>query len=160
MQTIQEPIDLDTKSQLLYELDYNLWLAKTIEQLKAKNYDQVNWQNLIEELESLSKSQRRELRNRLTTLLEHGLKRCYSNYVQDYRGWTETIVRSQSELRDLLADSPSLKQYWSEIFQACYTNALARLRNNPDYQSFKFPDSCPFPETVDQLLQEMFWLQS
>ncbi len=86
--------------------DYLLWLEGTIDLLKKQNYDRVDWENLIEEIESLGRSQRRELRNQLTTMLEHCLKLCYSTYTQDYRGWTETIRRSQRELQDLLEDSP------------------------------------------------------
>jgi hypothetical protein len=48
--------------------------------LKQKNYDGVDWENVIEEIEQLGRSQRRELRNRLTTLLEHCLKLYYSDY--------------------------------------------------------------------------------
>jgi hypothetical protein len=139
------------------QTDYLHWLETTINLLKDRKFDQVDWENLIEEIESLGRSEKRELRNRLTTLLEHGLKLCYSNYVQDYRGWTETIQRSQREIKDLLKDSPSLKPYWQEIFLTCYTNALESLKNNPDYQFFSFPDQCPFPQEIDQLLDKKVW---
>jgi hypothetical protein len=142
---------------MLTQTDYALWLERTIALLKQQNYDSIDWENLIEEIESLSRSQRRELRNRLTTMLEHCLKLCYSNYVQDYRGWTETIRRSQRELKDLLEDSPSLKQYWAEIFKDCYAKALETLRENRDYQSFPFPDDCPFPQEIAQILQKTSW---
>ncbi len=144
-------------SPMLATNDYLLWLEGTIDLLKNQNYDRVDWENLIEEIESLGRSQRRELRNRLTTMLEHCLKLCYSTYTQDYRGWTETIRRSQRELQDLLEDSPSLKQYWEEIFLDCYAKAIKSLRENRDYQSFSFPDDCPFPQQVNQILQKTSW---
>jgi len=89
-------------------------------------------------------------------MLEHCLKLCYSNYVQDYRGWTETIRRSQHEIKGLIEDSPSLKPYWDEIFLGCYTEALEILREL-DYQSFLFPDDCPFSQDIDRILQETSW---
>ncbi|AFZ58497.1 DUF29 domain-containing protein [Anabaena cylindrica FACHB-243] len=139
------------------QTDYALWIEQTVNLLKEKNYHNVDWENLIEEIESLGRSQKRELRNRLITMLEHCLKLCYSDYFQDYRGWTETIRRSQRELKGLLQDSPSLKQYWHEIFPECYVEALVTLRENPDYQSFPFPDDCPFSQEIDQILQETSW---
>jgi hypothetical protein len=142
---------------MLIQTDYIAWLDETIALLQQKNFAQVDWENLIEEIESLGRSQKRELRNRLTTLLEHGLKLCYSNYVQDYRGWRETIGRSQREIQELLTDSPSLKQYWDEVFLDCYATALKTLRDNPDYQSFDFPDDCPFPQEISQILQKKVW---
>jgi len=142
---------------MLTKTDYSLWIKETVDLLKERNYHSVDWENLIEEIESLGRSQRRELRNRLTTMLEHCLKLCYSNYVQDYRGWNETISRSQRQLKGLLEDSPSLKQYWDDIFLECYLDALVALRENRDYQDFSFPDECPFPKKIDQLLQKTFW---
>jgi hypothetical protein len=142
---------------MLTQTDYALWIEETINLLKEQNYHSVDWEDLIEEIESLGRSQKRELRNRLITMLEHCLKLCYSDYTQDYRGWTETIKRSQRELKGLLEDSPSLKQYWDEIFIECYINALAILRENSDYQSFSFPDDCPFSQKIDQILQQTSW---
>ena len=142
---------------MLTQTDYALWIEETINLLKEQNYHSVDWEDLIEEIESLGRSQKRELRNRLITMLEHCLKLCYSDYVQDYRGWTETIKRSQRELEGLLEDSPSLRPYWDEIFIECYISALTTLRENSDYQSFSFPDNCPFPQEIDQILQQPSW---
>ena len=142
---------------MITQTDYLLWLDDTINLLQQKKYDSVDWENLIEELEQLGKSQRRELRNRLITLLEHCLKLCYSDYNLDYRGWSETIRRSQRELKELLEDSPSLKQYWHEIFLDCYAKALESLRENPDYQCFIFPDNCPFPQEISRILTQSFY---
>ena len=92
---------------MITQTDYALWLNNTVNLLKQKKYDNVDWENVIEEIEQLGRNQRRELRNRLTTLLEHCLKLYYSNYNLDYRGWSETIQRSQRELKELLEDAPS-----------------------------------------------------
>ncbi|MDM3851809.1 MAG: DUF29 domain-containing protein [Aphanizomenon gracile PMC627.10] len=142
---------------MLTQTDYALWIEETINLLKEQNYHSVDWEDLIEEIESLGRSQKRELRNQLITMLEHCLKLCYSDYTQDYRGWTETIRRSQRELKGLLEDSPSLRPYWDEIFRECYISALRTLRENSDYQSFDFPDDCPFPQEIDQILQQTSW---
>ena len=40
----------------LYETDYYLWLEKTIEALYAADLSQIDYQNLIEELISLGKT--------------------------------------------------------------------------------------------------------
>ena len=145
---------------MITQTDYALWLENTVNLLQQKKYDSVDWENLIEEIEQLGRSQRRELRNRLITMLEHCLKLYYSHYHLDYRGWSETIKRSQRELKELLEDSPSLKQYWDEIFLDCYAKALESLRQNPDYQSFSFPDYCPFSQSIDQLLNQSFYRES
>ncbi len=52
----------DLKS--LYETDYALWLDRTIAVLKERKLDSIDWENLIEEVESLGKSNKREFENR------------------------------------------------------------------------------------------------
>jgi len=77
---------MENKSSL-YDSDFALWLEKTVSQLKGRNTKDLDWDNLIEEIESLGKRDKRELRSRLTTLLEHALKRQYVPLPDCYRGW-------------------------------------------------------------------------
>lgn len=75
-----------TLSPLLYEQDFALWIEKTVSQLKAGDFAEIDLENLIEEVESLGRQDKRELENRLTTLLEHALKRRYVLMPDCYRG--------------------------------------------------------------------------
>ena len=59
----------------LYEKDILLWVEETVSQLKAKNFEHLDLEHLIEEVEALGISQKRELLSRLVVLLEHLLKR-------------------------------------------------------------------------------------
>ena len=52
----------------LYEQDLNLWLETAIAQLKSRDLQYLDIDNLIEELEGLAGRDRRELKERLTTL--------------------------------------------------------------------------------------------
>ncbi|WP_271252591.1 DUF29 domain-containing protein [Pseudanabaena sp. Chao 1811] len=54
-----------------------LWTEETAAKLKARDFDHVDLENLIEEIESLGRSEKKEVRNRLKTLLEHLIKRIY-----------------------------------------------------------------------------------
>jgi hypothetical protein len=49
----------------LYEADFLLWTQDTVAKLKAKDYDNLDLENLIEEIESLGSSYRYELESRL-----------------------------------------------------------------------------------------------
>jgi hypothetical protein len=53
-------------SSTAYETDYNQWLKETVKQLRERNFEQVDWDNLIEEIESIRKSDRRALMSLLT----------------------------------------------------------------------------------------------
>lgn len=50
-------------SKTMYEKDFALWVEDTVNKLKAKNMEDLDWENLIEEIESLGKSQRKAVRS-------------------------------------------------------------------------------------------------
>ena len=138
----------------LYEQDFALWIEETVNQLKSGDFSQIDLENLIEEVESLGKRDKRELKSRLVTLFEHALKRCYVPLTDCYRGWEVTIKRTQSKLKDILQDSPSLRNFFVALCHKCYQEAVENMRIEYDSD---FPDHCPFPSNVDELLNSKFW---
>jgi hypothetical protein len=142
-------------TKTLYEEDFALWIETTVQSLKAGDLSQVDLENLIEEVESLGRKERSELKSRLITLFEHALKRVYVDLPDCYRGWAVTLVRTQEELADILQDSPSLNPYFVEVIDGCYQSALRIVR--AEYQT-DFPQDYPFPSEMNVLLNEEFWL--
>ena len=84
----------------LYEQDFYLWIQKTVELLQQGKLGQLDVENLIEEIDSMGKSQRRELKTRLTVLIEHLLKLQYWTTEKEYnaRGWLNTIVEQRRQI--------------------------------------------------------------
>lgn len=147
------------KKYSLYEIDLNLWLETVITQLKTGDLQNLDIKNLIEELEGLAGRDRRELKSRLATLIEHLLKRCYVKSEYDYAGWVETIDRTRNAIRDILKQSPSLKNYVKnpELFQEAFDDALRIVRRNQGYKSVYFPDKWQFSYDIDDILNIDFW---
>ena len=143
----------------LYDRDLNLWLEEAIAKLKAGDFQNLDVANLIEELEGLAGRDRRELENRLTTLLEHLLKRLYVKSEYDYAGWVRTINRTRMEIYKILRQSPSLKNYANspELFQDAFDDALKLMRSDPDYKSVNFPNKWQFSRDIDDILNVDFW---
>jgi len=118
----------------LYETDYNLWVLETVKQLENKEFNTVDWENLLEELSDLSRREKRKLKNLLRRLFEHLLKLNYwQAEIEANRGhWEAEIANFRKQIKDQLADSPSLKPYLEEIFAECYQDgreiAAARSR--------------------------------
>jgi hypothetical protein len=98
----------------LYEEDFVRWTEQQSSALReaarAGTNLPLDWENLAEEIESLGRSLRHELRSRIAVILEHLLKLEYSPASDPRRGWIETIVRERSEIELLLADNPSLRR--------------------------------------------------
>ncbi|MCZ8224184.1 MAG: DUF29 domain-containing protein [Microcystis sp. LE19-84.1B] len=143
------------KVKNLYDQDFALWIEKTVKQLKSGDLSQVDLENLIEEVESLGKSQPKAVDNFLTRLLEHLLKRCYVVLPDCYRGWEIEIRNFRKKLKKEFKYSPSLKRFMIEILEECYREALEAVKE--DYPDSNFPDVCPFPNDIDGLLNHKFW---
>lgn len=139
----------------LYEKDILLWAEETVRQLKARDFDSLDLENLIEEIESLGISQKKELLSRLTTLLEHLIKRLYVNSPDDYNGWERTIRNQRKELKLLLYQVSSLKARWNEAFSTAWRFALAEVTK--EYQSVPFPSEWQFSCDLEILLDLDFW---
>ena len=143
------------KTKTLYEQDFALWVKETVKHLKSGDFTEIDLENLIEEVESLGKSQRKAVRSFLVRLLEHLLERCYVPMPECYRGWEIEIRNFRRELKQEFKDSPSLKRFMSEIFRDSYQDALNAMKE--DYNNVDFPDVCPFASDVDELLNIKFW---
>lgn len=101
------------KIAALYEEDFVRWTEAQADALRRaagqRSNLPVDWSNLAEEVESLGRSQRRELRSRIAVIIEHLLKLELSPSVEPRFGWIETIGRERCDVERLLDDSPSLR---------------------------------------------------
>lgn len=109
----------------LYHQDLYQWIENTIHKIQHHNLDQLDWENLILELEDLGNSQKHELESRLLVLFEHLLKLAYWQEEREYnsRGWKGTIIEQRKQIQKLLKRNPSLKSFWLEIFSETYQDA-------------------------------------
>jgi len=139
----------------LYESDLLVWTEDTIAKLRAKDFDHVDIDNLIEELESLANRDRLEVENRLIRLIEHILKRCYVKMPNDFRGWEVTIFGQRDRLKRKLKQSPSLKQHLLDSFDDCFASALQSVRIG--YPQDQFPDTWQFERDIETILNAIFW---
>ena len=123
MTTVTTTNDLQIKK--LYERDFYRWLNLTTKQIKERNFEAVDWENLLEELEDLGNARKNELESRLMVLFEHLLKLAYWQEEREYkaRGWRGIIREQRKRLARLLKKNPSLKPYLLEVFEECYADA-------------------------------------
>ena len=137
----------------LYETDFYAWTLEQSKLLKEGNFKHLDIPNLVEEIESLGKQQRQELRNRLGLLIGHLLKWDYQPEKRT-KSWRVTIQIQRREINDLLEENPSLKPYLSEAIAKAYQAGLdlARLETPLDYEDL--PKNCPY--ALEQLLDPNF----
>ncbi len=144
-----------SKARSLYDRDILLWVEDTVTKLKAGDFEGLDMDNLIEEVESLGISQKHQLYSRLLVLLEHLLKRLYVPLSDDYRGWERTIRNQRNALEYLLKQVPSLKIRWDDSFTDAWQVALKTVRK--EYRQVNFPDCWSYSTDIETILNHDFW---
>ncbi|MBE9203452.1 DUF29 domain-containing protein [Synechocystis salina LEGE 06099] len=131
------------KTTTLYDTDFNLWIEQTVRQLKQGDVQSLDLENLIEEIESMGRSDKREVYSRLKVLFLHLLKWKYQPQKRT-GSWKNTIDEQRDQLSLILADSPSLNPYVQTIFADCYLKGRKGASNETDLPLSNFPVDCPF----------------
>ena len=129
----------------LYEQDFYLWTQTTAQQLKDHKLQEIDIPNLIEEIESMGRSEKRELKSRLIILLMHLLKWQYQPEKRS-ESWRSTITEQRISIEVLLEDSPSLKPLVAEIFNDCYQKARIKASEETKIKLNFFPQESPFTQ--------------
>jgi hypothetical protein len=141
----------------LYDTDYQIWLEQTIAQLQTQDFSDIDLENLIEELKSLGKTDKRAICSDLMGLWEHLLKVKYWQQEREIciRGWTVEIRNFRLQIQLILKDSPSLKNYLQENFIQEYQNGRKLFLDATGLKSDIIPADPCF--SLEQVLDEN-WL--
>jgi hypothetical protein len=135
----------------LYDQDYYQWTQEQAGLLKIGALSQLDVENLIEEIESMGKSQKKELINRLTVLIAHLLK---WDYQPERRGrsWELTIKAQRIQIRRHISENPSLKSMLLNAVILAYEVATLSAAAETGLSESTFPETCPY--SVEYLLGE------
>ncbi len=132
----------------LYELDFYGWTQQQAKFLQEGKWDCLDIPNLIEEIESLGKQQRQELRSRLGILLGHLLT---WEFQPDHRSrsWLATIREQRRQIGRVLKENPSLRPYLQEAIEDAYQSGLNLAISETSLSYKVFPQECPYsPEQM------------
>jgi Domain of unknown function DUF29 len=141
------------RNSVAYDDDFYAWTMEQARLLRSGELSLLDVENIAEELESMGRSDKRELDSRLEVLLVHLLK--WRVQVQfRSRSWSGTIREQRSRIEDLASESPSLRPQLSRIQPSLYARARRVASNETGLPASMFPASCPF--TAEQVMAEDF----
>ena len=142
------------KNATPYAVDYAQWCAEQGALLREGRFTDLDRENLAEEIESLGRSDRREIENRLKVLLVHLLK---YKYQQEGRSgsWKATIREQRARIAKLLKESPSLGFYPAKVLPEEYSFAKPEAATETGLPEDAFPVECPF--SISELLDLAFY---
>lgn len=134
---------------MLYEQDFYQWTHEQAGLLKAGALSQLDIPNLIEEIESMGKTQKHELINRLAVLLMHLLKWDYQPERRS-RSWELTIKEQRIRIKNHLLENPSLRYSIAEYVSSAFEIAVVKALKETRLPDSVFPETCPY--TIDQIM--------
>lgn len=138
----------------LYDQDFNAWTEQQADLLRAGRWADLDVQHLIDEIESMGRSERKELVNRLVILMLHLLKWRYQPALRG-NSWRLSIKEQRIRLSSHLDDNPSLKAYLDEAIVRAYRLAVIEAEKQTGLPAATFPAQCPF--TFADMADEQFW---
>jgi hypothetical protein len=157
----------------LYEKDFYLWVMENLKLLKNKEFELVDWENLLEEIEYMARKELRSVISLMAVIMEHLYK--WENYKESVymgSGWKKSILNARKELIDLFDEMPSLKRIaqekeslnkaWRRAVNSLIVwfdedenkNLAKKYFGRPPTEE-DFPKECPY--TFEQVMEYKPW---
>jgi hypothetical protein len=138
----------------LYERDFYAWANEQASLLRAGRLAEADLENIAEEIESIARSEKRELTNRLKVLLTLLLRWQFQPAMRG-NSWRLTIEEQRLEVAGHMADNPSLKDKLPEALSSANRKAILTAVTETGFDSSVFPSTCPW--TYEQIMDAAFW---
>lgn len=138
----------------LYERDFYAWLREQAKQLRQRSHNEIDWDNLAEEIESVGRSEKREIVSRLERLIQHLLKWQFQPGRRN-ESWRITIGEQRTFIDGIIDTSPSLKSFPKTVFEKAYAGGRREVIRETGMLPSVFPAEPSF--TVAQALDPTFF---
>ena len=138
----------------LYDHDFYAWANEQAALLRAGKLAAADIEHIAEEIESMGRSEKRELVNRLVVLLLHLLKWQFQPALRG-NSWRLSVEEQRYRLADHLDDNPSLKTRLDQAIHDAYRLTLIQAEKETGLSRQSFPAACPY--SFEQIMDENFW---
>ena len=141
-------------SPSLYDQDFYAWSNQQAALLRAGKLSQADIENIAEEIESMGKSEKKELVSRLRVLMLHLMK---WQFQPEGRGssWQRTIKVQRVDLQAHMLQNPSLEAQLPVSIASAYEGAVIEAADETGLPEERFPSLCPY--SYDQMMDPGFW---
>ncbi len=138
----------------LYDEDFHAWANEQAALLRQGKLGQVDLEHIALEIESMGRTEKRELVSRLTVLMLHLLKWRFQPILRG-KSWRLIIEGQRLDIDAHLKDNPSLKAGLSETISFSYRRAVIEAERETGPEAATFPSECPW--SFDQIMADDFW---
>ena len=137
-----------------YDRDFYAWATEQAALLRAGRVDSADIEHIAEEIESMGKTEKRELVNRLAVLLLHLLKWQFQPALRG-NSWRLSIEEQRYRLGDHLDDNPSLRAILPKALEQAYRLGRLEAERETGLARSGFPEECPWE--ISQIMGDGFW---
>jgi hypothetical protein len=148
---------LKAKTSDLYEQDIYAWSKEQADLLRARRFEDLDLEHVMEEIEDVGGNLKRSARSRVRTIIVHLLKLQHSPAQEPRGGWYDTIIAQRSDLVDELTPSirREIEPELPSLYERARKDAAALLRKHrEDTAADALPEACPY--SLDQITGD--WL--
>ena len=138
---------VQTKSAELYEADFYVWAEEQAALLRARRFDALDLDNLIEEVQGLADARLAAVLSNAAVVIEHLLKLQHSPATEPRNSWRASV---REHRRRLWIDStPRLTQTLAnrlpELYARARDDAAAGMRDHGEHTAADaLPTACPY----------------
>ena len=143
-----------SNSRQLYDRDFYGWANEQAGLLRAGRLSEADIDHIAEEIESMGKSERNQLTNRLAVLLAHLLKWQFQPALRG-NSWRLTVREQRRRITRVMAQNPSLRPELGAILDDAYGDALLIAERETGLLESTFPPTCPW--SFEQILEPDLW---
>ena len=137
-----------------YDRDFYAWANRQAALLRAGKVAEADLAHIAEEIESMGRTEKRDLVSRLTVLLLHLLKWRFQPNLR-CRSWRLSVAEQRLQVTSHLADNPSLRSVMAAAIAEAYRVALLAAQRETGLDADVFPATCPW--SFDEIVDDAFW---
>ena len=143
---------VQAKPAELYEADFYVWALAQADLLRARRFDALDLENLIEEVEGLADTKLAAVLSNAAVVIEHLLELQHSPATDPRNSWRAGVREHRRRL--WIESTPRLTQILaerlSELYARARDDAAAGMRDHGEHAAADaLPTACPY--TLDQI---------
>ena len=124
-------IQQDGQTNDLYERDFYSWSMQQADALKSRDLKAIDWDNVIEEIADLGKTQQHNWEAFCARVIEHMLKIDYYREATEkvLKHWTREIRDFRQKMAKLIKQNPGLQGQYAEMFAEAWDDGRGYARH-------------------------------
>jgi hypothetical protein len=136
----------------LYDRDFNLWVEATKNAIQNRDFENMDWDNLFDEIDDMGKSEKRSLESYLERLIAHILKLQYweAEKERNHKHWKVEIINFRRRIKRLIKQNPSFKPLLTHMYPEVFQDVIDAWK-----VEFDIPDNSYIQ--LEQILKEDYF---